>query len=52
MKIMCHNKIYITRYQRFGHVQRRETNALVGKNELIQVKGAKKGRGRPKIMLV
>ena len=32
----------------FGHVQRRVTNALVKESELIQVKGTKKSRGRPK----
>ena len=36
----------------FGHVQRRVINAPVRKSELIQVEGMKKGRGRPKIILV
>ena len=36
----------------FGHVQRRAVNTPVYKSELIQVEGAKKGRGRPKITLI
>ena len=36
----------------FGHVQRRVIIALVKKSELIQVEVMKKGRGRPKIILV
>ena len=37
-----------SRLRWFGHIQRRATNAPIRKSELIQVKGTKKGRGRPK----
>ena len=36
----------------FGHVWRRVINALVRKSDYIQVERRKKGRGRPKIILV
>ena len=36
----------------FGHVQRRVINATIRKSGLIQVKGTKKCRGRPKLTLV
>ena len=36
----------------FGHVQRRAINAPIRKSELIPVEGTKRGRGRPKIILV
>ena len=36
----------------FGHVQRRVINATIRKSGLIQVKGKKKCRGRPKLTLV
>ena len=36
----------------FSHVQMRVINALIRKNEFIQVERIKKDRGRPKISLV
>ena len=48
-------KIRESRLGWFGHVQRRATNALIRKSELIQVAGIKKKkkcRRRPKITLV
>jgi len=36
----------------FGHVQRRAINAPIRKSELILVEGSKRGKGRPKIILV
>ena len=36
----------------FGHVQRREINALMRNSELIQVKGMKRGKRRQKITLI
>ena len=36
----------------FGHVQTRVINATIRKSGLIQVKGMKKCRGRPKLTLV
>lgn len=36
----------------FSHDQGREINALVGKNELIQVEGMRKSKGRPNITFV
>ena len=36
----------------FGHVQRSAINAPIRKSELILVKGTKRGKGRPKIILV
>ena len=41
-----------TRLRWFGYVQRRASNVLVRKSELIIVEGTKKGRRRPKITLV
>ena len=36
----------------FGHVQRSAINAPIRKSELILVEGTKRGKGRPKIILV
>ena len=36
----------------FSHVHRKATDAPVRKSEFIQVEETKKGRGRPKIILV
>jgi hypothetical protein len=45
-------KMRKSRLKLIGHVQRKVINCLVRKSDLIQVKGTKKGRGRPKITLV
>ena len=36
----------------FGYVHRREINVPVRKSELIYIEGARKGRGKKKIILI
>ena len=45
-------KMRENRLRWFSHVQMRVINALIRKNEFIQVERIKKDRGRPKISLV